>query len=833
VIRSTAWLAKISSLPIAEHLAPIVELLREHTLLLLEASAGSGKTTVLPLGCLASDWLGDKKIVVLQPRRVAARGVALRMAELIGEQVGGTVGYQMRLDTKRSNRTKVEIITEGLLTRRLLSDPELQDTGILIFDEFHERSIHVDIALALSLEAAQTLRNDLRIIVMSATLGDTKSHPIFQDFKRYSFEGTPYPVNILYGSDVPRKDISEAMARKIKEVFPRNEGDLLAFLPGRGEINRCAETLAAARLDGVVLPLYGELPFEQQRRALVRDPYGGRKIILASPIAETSLTIDGVTTVVDSGFQKTPRFDPESAIDRLVTERIARDAADQRAGRAGRTAPGTCYRLWSRETNLSLRASREPEILRVDISPIVLTLLAWGVSNLKDFNWISKPLPATLESATTLLRELGAVDAGGKITTDGQTLAQIGAHPRFGRLALTARRFALQHLAAKLIPILEERDVIQEKERSVDIAHRVAILENIESRGKDASRLGRMHELVMMWDRVIGSIPDQPISSNRHLDDRTALGFLLATAYPDRIARRRTDGNGRYLLSSGKGVSLPHGDPLQDSEYVVVAHVHDQREDGRIFLAAALDPGLFDNELKSLISIAQAVDSRQNAVRFVEREMCGAIVIRERAAGNVSVEQKSAAWANWFRSSEGFSSIASNTTIQRFTARAQFVRNMLNAIDMPVLTMDQLQATVESWLVPLIERYTSLREIPDATIEAAVKGILSWQQQKLVDEVAPESLALPSGKLRSLEYNEHGQIVLSATVQELLGWRTAPQIGPRHIPVTLHILSPARRPVQVTNDLANFWLNGYPEVRKQLRGRYPKHKWPERPFDVP
>jgi ATP-dependent helicase HrpB len=562
-----SWESSVQHLPISEHLSQIAEGVDAHQISLLEAPPGSGKTTVLPLFLLEQTWLKGQSILMLQPRRIAARSVATRMAEMLAEPVGDTVGYQVRLESRRSSHTRLEVITEGLLTRKLLADPSLDGVGVLIFDEFHERSIHGDVGLSLALETAAVLRPDLKIIVMSATLGASLPEHIFKDPWRYSFASTPYPVIVHHSPPAPREPTWTVVSRAIKSAMLNHRGDILAFLPGAYEIERTIQSLSDGRIDATILPLYGELPYSEQQRALIPDPAGKRKIVLATTIAETSLTIDGVTVVVDSGFHKVSYSDP-SGFTTLTTEPISRDAADQRAGRAGRTAPGTCIRLWSEQEHLTRRASRDPEILRADCTSALLDLAAWGVASFERFGWITPPPKNSVTRALQTLRALGALDSENRITEIGKALSALGAHPRLGKLALEAKQIGNAELAGSLIAVIEERDILHGRDVGADILQRIEVL----SKPNAGAPIGRARDMARQWKQRIDHLslprftnapPKPPVG--------TELAYLLAMAFPEGIARRRTPESPRYVLASGAGATLLHTDPLAREEFIVVS----------------------------------------------------------------------------------------------------------------------------------------------------------------------------------------------------------------------------------------------------------------------
>lgn len=822
------WASATSPLPIHAHLEPICSGVAKHSVTIIEAPPGSGKTTILPLALAESNWLGSRSILILQPRRLAARTVACRMAELLGEEVGGTVGYSVRLDSKRSKRTRIEVITEGLLTRRLISDPELSGVGLVIFDEFHERSIHSDVSLSLTLESLSVLRPDLKVIVMSATLGESLPSHILRDAWRYSFEGTPYPVITHYQPGEPRARVWEQVASAIKSATSRHEGDVLAFLPGAFEIQRTREILEQGSPSFSVVPLFGDLPFHEQARAIHPDPQGRRKIVLSTTIAETSLTIEGVRIVVDSGLHKVSRVDA-AGNHALVSEPITRDAADQRAGRAGRTAPGVCIRLWSEQDHRARRAYREPEILRSDLMPCLLDLSAWGVSSPGDFAWITPPSKVALDIALRSLREIKAIDASGLITEHGRALARLGAHPSLGTIALAARVRGLESAAASLISLLEERDLLAGRATTSNILVRVHLLTNQEGQNEGTRRIA---ELRARWHDRIKALPRGASSEQTKLPEDAAIATLIALAYPGKVARRREPGSPRYLLANGRGATLAHGDPLVQAEFLAVCVAHDSNGDMAIRLAAPLPQELFKRELEHLVSSERSLELNESTgnLACLSQTKVGEIVLSSKIDERPSDQELADAFAAWL-SGTGFDSIPFNEKAESLIARVAWAVARGENTKLPNLSREALKGSVGEWLVPVLPHPPKLRSITPHIVYNALEGLLSWSSRRELDEIAPQSITLPGGKIRPLTYTPEGAPSFESRIQDLFGISETPRIGRYQIPATIHLLSPAHRPVQVTADLASFWRNGYQEVRKELRGRYPKHRWPENPLE--
>ena len=670
---------KTNSLPVYNHLEEIARIVRERQYSVLQSPPGSGKTTVIPLYLLDEPWLANKKIIILQPRRLATKSVAMRMAELLGEKVGETIGYQMRLESKVSDRTRIEVITEGLLTKRLLQDPELSGVGVVIFDEFHERSCHADTALSLVQEVTDSLRSDLRVVIMSATLASSLSQTPLANCVQHAFGSSPHPVELEYAFQPPARPVWEGAASVTRSALARFAGDILLFLPGAHEINRTREILEDSRVDAEIYSLYGDLPYHIQQQALLPSPSGARKIVLATPIAETSLTIEGVRVVIDSGYQKISRYDPTTGLSRLQVERITHDAADQRAGRAGRTAAGVCIRMWSQDEHRALRPTREPEVLRAELTGIILDLAVWGTSDFEGFGWITKPPINSLLQSIALLTDLGALDSSRKITPLGREMSRLGAEPRLAVMAIEAKRHGLTTTAARLMTILEERDPFSAHSGrgpsgspiGADIGARLALFED---RSRRDHQTYRMIEIAERWQRKINSMRKREATIPVKAD--ASVGYLLAVSYPDRIARRRAGEQLRYLLASGKGVTLRAGDTLQQCEFLVVCTLNDSIDDARVFFASPLDPALFDGPLKHLISEQHesTFDPRAGVLRTVATRRCGKVLLSERPVDTLSSDEKAAALAEWLEFDEGFGRIPWSAETLLLRARVSWLR---------------------------------------------------------------------------------------------------------------------------------------------------------------
>lgn len=825
----SSWLSAVQSLPIVEHLSAIAQAVIDNQVTVLEAPPGSGKTTVLPLFLAQQPQFAEKKILVLQPRRLAAKSVALRMSELLDDTVGGFVGYHMRLERRVSKRTNVEVLTEGLLTRRIISDPEMRDVSAVIFDEFHERSIHADTGLSLMHEVLSVLRPDMKIIVMSATLGDLSEHPFFASAHKYKLSLKPHPLTISYVAPEPRVPLSQQVASAIKTALQEHPGDLLAFLPGRYEIDRCAEMLRGpgvsqdvANLD--IHPLYGDLPYEEQRRAIAPAIANRRKVVLATTLAETSITIEGVRIVVDSGYHKIARSTTAGS-STLRQERITRDSADQRAGRAARTGPGVCVRLWTQQEHFTLRATREPEILRSDITQTLLQLAAWGVRDLNSFSWLTPPPAQSVANAVSTLTQIGAIANDGSVTPTGRLIAELGTHPRLGALCLMGKRINHIDTTACLVTLLEERETSRAPAGGADIRPRYAALAS----AKGASE--RLKDLKQAWRDRISRLPDDG-RLDVTLSEDDAIGFLAAVAFPERIARRRVDDGSRYLLANGSGATLSPRDPLRGSEFLVVTDLQERQDDSLINAATPLSAQLFEGPLKHLVSttLQQQFDSARGSLTSSAVDLVGSIVLRERPHTSLSSEAKRAALVAFLMTPEGFARLPFPESFASLQNRCSWVRSVDPATALPDISSEHLRTSLEVWLSPLLPEDGRLDSITSTLLQTSLGSTLPWPTLRLLDREAPESITLPNGRARRITYHPTEGPVLEVMIQELFTLEDTPRLGSRQYPLTLHLLSPARRPMQVTRDLKSFWKTGYPAVRKELRGRYPKHPWPEDPI---
>ena len=820
-------------LPIYEVLPAVREALAAHPLVVLQAPPGAGKSTSLPGELLHETWLAGQGMVVLQPRRVAARAVATRLAHNLGEAVGETVGYRVRFESRVSERTRITVMTEGILTRQLQGDPELLGVGLVIFDEFHERSLQADLSLALVREVQENLRPDLKVLIMSATLdpalpsrlGGTNSEPV----PLIASQGRAYPVQIEYLPTDPTGTPDAAVVTAVSRALGKYEGDVLAFLPGVGEIRRALAALSARHPEVSVLPLYGDLSLEAQQRAILPGPDGRRRVILATSIAQTSLTIAGVRVVIDSGWTRTSRFDPGTGLSRLVTVRVTHDASVQRAGRAGRTAPGVALRLWSERTQAALSAAAPPEILEADLAPLTLELAGWGTPDPGTLHWLDAPPEGRVGSARVLLRELNALTVDGRATPAGLKLLSLPTHPRLAHLLRGGADLGFGALAADIAALLEERDPLQGS--GSDLGERLNALRrwrNRQAAGGDVAVLESVERLARNWRQALSVGMDNSPANPFHT------GLLVALAYPERVAalREGTLGKGagdRYLMAGGQGVRLPEADPLAGTPLLAVAHLDARMVagEGRVYLAAPLR----QEDLMERVTHEAVVrwDARTGTLLAQSETRLGAIVLEAEPLRTVPGELRVQALLGAVRQ-EGLGLLRWTDAARQWQARVSSLRAW-RGDEWPDLSDAALQDRLEDWLPPLLKAARSREDLGRIDVLPAIQMLLPWNLTRLLDELAPTQLEVPSGSKVRLEYRPGGEApILAVKLQELFGLADTPTVNAGQTPVLLHLLSPARRPVQVTQDLRSFWHKGYFEARKDLRGQYPRHPWPDDPW---
>ncbi|GAA0701989.1 ATP-dependent helicase HrpB [Marinobacterium maritimum] len=833
-------MTKPQPLPIDSLLDPIRQSLSQHDELILEAPPGAGKTTRVPLALLGQPWLGEQKILLLEPRRLAAKAAAQRLAYQLGEPVGQQVGYRIRLESKISAATRIEVVTEGILTRMLQDDPGLEEIGLIIFDEFHERSLDADTGLALALQGRELLREGppLKLLLMSATLDGAALSALLNGAPVLRSEGRAHPVELVYSAP-SRTDspIEERVVSRIRQALDRHSGSQLVFLPGQREIRRVMQLLdesLPADPDRLVTPLYGDLPLSEQQRAIAAPEPGQRKVVLATAIAETSLTIEGIEVVIDAGLSRQARFDPGSGMTRLLTTRVSAAAATQRAGRAGRLGPGTCYRLWSEQQQAQLEPQTPAEILHADLAPLALQLLQWGVNDPTELCWLNPPPAAAYNQALDLLQQLDALESPApgqfRLTLRGEQMAGLPAHPRLAHMLLCGSEQGLARQAADLAALLSERDPL--KTPQADIQQRLEWLQQQGGRGQG----GQLHRLAQQYRQLC---PDTRATKAPTLSTEAAPGYLIACAYPDRIARQRSnqhDGQaGQYRLSQGRGAKLSGQDRLSRYDWLAVASLSSRQDSAtdQIRLAAPLDPGLFDTLLADLRQTEQVIewDTQQDRLIAEQRTRVGQLILRRTSTKDLDPALKTAALIDQVRS-KGLTLLPIDDTTEQLRQRLAFVRQHDSEPERwPDLSDRALLASLEEWLTPWLDSVSKGSDFARLDMAAILRSRLDWMQQQELDRLAPERIQVPSGSRIRVDYSQTPP-VLAVKLQEMFGCTDTPRLG-FNAPVTLHLLSPAQRPLQVTQDLAGFWRGSYTEVRKEMKGRYPKHPWPEDPTNAP
>ncbi len=831
------------SFPIDEILPRIKETVLASSSAVLQAPPGSGKTTRTPLALLEVIPPEKGRILMLEPRRIAAVSAARWMAKTIGEEIGETMGYSIRFESWVSEKTRIEVVTEGILTRRLQMDPGLEGVAMVIFDEFHERSLQADLTLALCLNIRRALRKDLKILVMSATLDCGPVASLLDGAPVISSAGEAFPVEERYLPDGQDRPLPAVMTAAVITALRETSGDILAFLPGGGEIRACSESLRATlegKAAGISIhPLYGDLPFEEQERAIL--PSAKRKIVLATNIAETSLTIEGVKVVIDSGLTRRLQHDPATGMNRLVTVTVSRAAADQRKGRAGRLGPGVCYRLYSRHAFQGMIPFTPPEMLSADLSPLILELAVWGVKDPSQLSWLSPPPKAAWESGRRLLMDLGALNPEGSATPVGRSMARLPLHPRLGRLSQRASELGCPRLGADLAALLSERDILR-REASGFMAH------------GEGSDLGGRLDLLRRWRkqketpagidpwalRAVDRASQQLLSLMAGLvagDSRackenqgTTIPRLLLRAFPDRIAKSREEGTGRFILCQGKGVRLPSTSPLAKSLFIIAAHVDaGEKVEGMVHLAEPVTEDLLREELSESIESIRRVewDKREGRIIATLEEKLGALQLSARP---FAPKEEEAAPLLCEAVRSGSARIVFSEEARQFQGRVSLMKRTFPAENWPDLSETRLLSALEEWLMTCLKGIRTREQLAALDLLPPLRARLSWEQERLLNERAPVSLPVPSGHRATLDYGSGDIPILAVKLQEMFGLADTPKIAGGRVKVLLHLLSPARKPVQVTQDLKGFWNSGYQQVKKELKGRYPKHPWPDDPW---
>ncbi len=846
------------SLPVEQVIPDIKQQLQEHNRLVLQAPPGAGKTTAVPLALLQEPWLQNKSIIMLEPRRLAARNAAARMAAMLNEEVGATVGYQIRDDRCYSASTRILIVTEGILTRKLQADPELLDVNLIIFDEFHERNLQADLALALSLQTQEVLRPSLKVLVMSATLDGLAVAKLLQDAAIIQSEGRSFPVTTQYLAPqtpwLDRYSVMPYLLTAINDALSQYTGDILVFLPGTGEIKQLHQRLqqhdaVQAYKNLRIAPLYGDLSKAQQDEAIQASPSGQRKIVLATNIAETSLTIEGVRIVIDAGLQRELQFNVRSAMNRLQTVRVSQASAEQRRGRAGRLAAGHCYRMWTEAQQQQLAAYTAAEILNSDLTPLMLELAQWGVRDVNELHWQDLPPTASIAQASELLSALGAVDKAGRITAHGQAMLAFGTHPRLAHMLLKASTLGCAYDACLIAAVLTERDIFvrgtdRSASRSADISARAAALfemanNNVANNTSNSVRVDkaqakRVRQLAEVFWRQLNLKQSKPTSLQEEMH-----GVLLGLAYPDRIAQLRNARDKRYLLSSGKGACFQYDDALATCDYLVVADLDGQQRDANIYLAASIALTQLQTHFAEHIQHKTQLRWLDAAERVdaVAQQSLGALVLAESHVTEIDQESIFDVLLSEIKN-QGLTCLSWSKSALLLKQRVMFLsqhkennpQGCLSQSKLPNMDDDYLLANLDQWLRPHLTQENSIKKLQNLDMHMILLAMLSWEQQQLLEQYAPTHLQVPSGSRVAIDYEDADTPVLAVRLQEMFGQQTTPTIVNGEHVLLIHLLSPANRPMQMTRDLPSFWQNTYFDIKKELQGKYKKHYWPDDPL---
>ena len=844
-------------LPIDAVLDELARTLHDRNAAVLVAPPGAGKTTRVPLALLDEPWAKNKKIIVLEPRRIAARASAERMAQTLGERVGETVGYRVRFGSKVSRATRIEVVTEGIFSRQILDDPELNGVAAVLFDEFHERSLDADLGLALARDAQTGLREDLRILVMSATLDGARVAKLLGDAPVVASEGRAFPVETRHLGRKADAPLERQMADAIATALRADPGSVLAFLPGAAEIRRTQNFLGERIHDAAIeiVPLFGALEASVQDRAIAPAPKGCRKVVLATSIAETSLTIEGVRIVVDSGMARVPRYEPDIGLTRLETVRASRAAVDQRRGRAGRTEPGVCYRLWDEPQTASLPAYTQPEILSADLSSLVLDLAQWGVSDPAGLAFLDPPPAPAWKEAKSLLEELGALDADGRITEEGKRLRALALPPRLARMIVDSARLGAGAEAAEIAAVLTERGLGGD---SVDLDARLDQFRRDRSpRASSARSLAQRWASQVATERRLSS--PSPLAGEgrgegatravfpaatpnpspqgggepkdlRAPDDELSTGIMLAFAFPDRVARNR--GNGSFVLANGRGAAVDQTSALARTPYIAVAELTGTAAQGRILLAAPITQEEIERRFADHIDTTEEIsfDRSALALRARRKRTLHAITLSEAPMALSPSAETARIFADGLVAT-GLDKLPWSKSLKQWRDRVMFLRKA-EGDAWPDLSDDALAASREAWLVPALYDKTSLKEFSAGDLSDALMGLLPWELRARLEREAPTHFEAPTGTMLAIDYEAEQGPTIAVRLQELFGLNTHPSIAKGAVPLVLELLSPAQRPVQVTRDLPGFWRGSYAAVRSDLRGRYPRHPWPEDPANA-
>lgn len=809
-------------LPVTEIIEEVQGHLATDNTLIVNAPPGAGKSTLLPLALMDAPWLEGQKILMLEPRRLAARTIAERLAYFLEEPVGNTVGYRIRFENRTSENTQIEVLTEGILTRMIQSDNALEGIGMVIFDEFHERSIHADVALALCREAQQVLRPDLRILVMSATLNMPQLTSLLNAPAVVS-KGRQYPVDVKYAGDIDQYLMAEQVAQTIKKASKEHDGDILAFLPGQREILKANEILRRDLKGFAIHPLYGVLPQHKQNAAIYPDKNGKRKVVLATSIAETSLTIEGIKIVVDSGFGRTSRFDPNSGLSRLETVHISIDSADQRAGRAGRLSPGICYRMWSATTQQRMTEHRTPEIMEADLASLVLDMAQWGIVDVQLLTWLTPPPKGPLAQATDLLHQLEALEDG-RITAHGKRMLKLPCHPRIAHMLLMAEEHDTVALATDIAALLEERDPLG-REAGIDINTRIEALRTHRRESRDGRKLARIEKIAEQYRRLFKLQP-----GNSHVDPYET-GVLLTHAYPERIAFARPGNNAQFQLSNGRYAMAGHREDLADEPWLAIAHIDARDGMGKIFMASPLNP----KDLAPLVKEKEVItwDTDEGGLIASSNLCIGSIILKSTPLPDPDESHLLDAVSEAIKK-EGEQLLDFNESVIQWQNRVLSLRKWSPTEAWPDVSTHTLLLTNKEWLGPYLNQVKKPEDLKKIKLKDVLQHSLDYEQQQVLDRLAPESIVVPSGSKIKLMYRDNAQPpILAVRIQEVFGLAETPTINSGRQTILMHLLSPGFKPMQITSDLKSFWNDAYFEVRKEIKRRYPKHVWPDDPWNEP
>jgi ATP-dependent helicase HrpB len=808
-------------LPVSEIIPQVKAHFFTQSSLIIQAPPGAGKSTLLPLTFLEEPWLKGKKIIMLEPRRLATKSIAQRMAIITNTQLGELIGYRIRFESAISKTTRLEVITEGILTRMLHSDNALEDVGMVIFDEFHERNLHSEVALALCREVQQILRPDLKILLMSATI-DAKELSGLLNSKIIESKGRQYPVEVNFTVEVDEYAIGEDTARQIIPLTKVHKGDFLVFLPGQGEIKKAQEILQKALPGDLILPLYGQLSPGEQNRAIQPDVSGKRKIVLSTDIAETSLTIEGIKVVVDSGFAKSSKFDPRTGLSKLVLHRISNDSADQRSGRAGRLSAGHSYRLWTKAIQNQLNEFRTPELMEADLTALVLDMKAWGKQEIRSMTWLTPPPAGTLALAEKTLETIEAI-SDGELTGHGKEIHALPCHPRIAHMLLFAKKHGQLGLGTDVAAILEERDPLPQ-DSGVDLNLRIEVLRRFRSRGASMSRIHKIEKVASSYRRMF------KVEAENSPVDPWQTGLLLAYAYPERIAAARPGNNSQFQLANGKIASIGHRDDLAHESWLAVAHLDARDGMGKIWMAAPLNP----KDLMPMVKTKEVIswDRKKGGLVALTEVRIGAIILGSRPLAKVEKGDATLAILEAIRE-EGEHLLNFDEETEQLILRIASLKSWNPTQNWPNWSVAVLCENAETWLEPYLSGITKNEDFKKLNLSQILLYSLDLEQQKQLDDLAPATVAVPSGSKIKIEYRSQGDTpLLSVRLQELFGLLETPKVNNGKVSLLIEMLSPGYKPVQLTQDLKSFWSNGYFEVKKELKRRYPKHEWPEDPISA-